>query len=81
MKHVKKATKKSITPEQKELNSIYNFYKDCEHGFATRDGYYGVPVMGSNTKLAIVHNGAIIKTCRNEQSARNFITNHRGKKD
>ena len=71
--------KKTLTPEQKELNSIYNFYKDCEHGFATKDGYYGVPVMGSNTKLALIHNGAIIKICRNETSARNLVDRLRGK--
>ena len=72
-----KQLKKQTTPEQKELESIARFYKDCEHGFATKDGYYAIPVMGSNTKLCIVHEGAIIKTCRNEQSARNFVTKHR----
>lgn len=65
------------TDQQKELESIARFYKDCEHGFATKDGYYAIPVIGSNTKLCIVHEGAIIKTCRNEQSARNFVTKHR----
>ncbi len=73
--------KKTLTPEQKELNSIYNHYKDCEHGFATKDGYYGVPVMGSNTKLALIHKGDIIKICRNETSARNLVDRLRGKKD
>ena len=53
--------KRKKTPEQKELESIARFYKDCEHGFATKDGYYAIPVMGSNTKLCIVHEGAIIK--------------------
>ena len=73
-------TRKSKTPEQKELESIARFYKDCEHGFATKDGYYGVPVMGSNTKLALIHNGAIIKICRNETSARNLVDRLRAKK-
>ena len=72
-------TRKSKTPEQKELESIARFYKNSDGGFATNDGYYAVPVMGSKTKLALIHNGAIIKECRNEQSARNFIINHRGK--
>ena len=72
-----KQLKKQTTPEQKELESIARFYKDTEHGFATKDGYYAVPVMGSNTKLCIIHDGAIIKECRNEQSARNFVTKHR----
>ena len=76
MSTTRKSTK---TPEQKELESIARFYKNSDGGFATNDGYYAVPVMGSKTKLALIHNGAIIKECRNEQSARNYITNHRGK--
>ena len=63
--------------DTKELKSIARFYKDCERGFATNDGYYAIPVMGSKTKLAIVHQGQILKYCRNEQSARNYVTNHR----
>ena len=47
------------TPEQRELNSIYNFYKDAKMGFATKDGYYAIPSNGK--KLALIHNGAIIK--------------------
>ena len=76
MSTTKRSTK---TPEQKELESIARFYKDCEQGFATNDGYYAVPCMDSKTKLTIIHNGAILKECRNEQSARTFITKHRGK--
>ena len=63
--------------DKKELQSIHRFYKDCEHGFSTPYGYYAVPVMGSNTKLAIIHEGQILKYCRNETSARNYITHHR----
>mgnify|MGYP001169198386 FL=1 len=63
--------------DEKELRSIYNFYKDCEEGFATRDGYYAVPVLGSKSQLMIIHEGEQLKTCRNEQSARNFIAKHR----
>ena len=47
--------------DKKELQSIHRFYKDCEHGFSTPYGYYAVPVMGSKTKLAIVHQGEILK--------------------
>ena len=57
--------------DKKELLSIYNFYKDTEKGFATKDGYYAIPSKGKS--LAIVHNGEILKFCRNEQSARNFV--------
>ena len=63
--------------DAKELKSIARFYKDCERGFATNDGYYAIPVMISTTKLAIVHEGEILKYCRNEQSARNYVNNHR----
>tara|TARA_Y100001968_G_scaffold96703_1_gene86681 strand:+ start:366 stop:569 length:204 start_codon:yes stop_codon:yes gene_type:complete len=63
--------------DTKELKSIARFYKDCKHGFATNDGYYAIPVMNSTTKLAIVYEGEIIKYCRNEQSARNYVNNHR----
>ena len=63
--------------DKKELKSIARFYKDATEGFATVDGYYAVPVTGSETKLCIIHDGAIIKECRNEQSARNFVAKHR----
>ena len=63
--------------DKKELKSIALFYKECEQGFATNDGYYAVPIMGSNTKLMVIHNGEYLKECRNETSARNFILNHK----
>ena len=68
-----------VNETEKELKAIARFYKNSDGGFATNDGYYAVPVTGSETKLCIIHDGAIIKECRNEQSARNYITNHRGK--
>ena len=66
--------------DTKELKSIARFYKDCKQGFATNDGYYAVPVMNSKTKLMIIHEGLQLKVCRNEQSARNFVKNHRKSK-
>jgi len=42
--------------------------------------YAAVPVAGSKTKLAIIHQGNILKVCRNRQSALNFIDKHRNKK-
>ena len=63
--------------DKKELKSIARFYKDCEQGFATNDGYYAVPIMGSKTKLMVIHNGQMLKECRNESSARNYITKHK----
>ena len=66
--------------DAKELKSIARFYKDCKHGFATNDGYYAIPVMNSSTKLIVIHEGLQLKVCRNEQSARNFVKNHRKSK-
>ena len=63
--------------DKKELKSIARFYKDCEQGFATVDGYYAVPIMGSKTKLMVIHDGELLKECRNELSARNYITKHK----
>ncbi len=63
--------------DTKELKAIARFYKDCEHGFATNDGYYAVPIMGSKTKLMVIHDGAMLKECRNESSARSFISKHK----
>ena len=42
--------------------------------------YAAVPVMGSITQLAIIHQGSVIKYCRNRQSAINFIDRHKRKK-
>ena len=61
---------------KKELKAIARFYKECSEGFATNDGYYAVPIMGSKTKLMVIHDGELLKECRNESSARNYITKH-----
>ncbi len=67
-----------MTPDEKELKSIARFYKDAEHGFATNDGYYGVPSDGK--KIAVIHDGEILKFCRNQSSAKNFVTQHKKSK-
>ena len=66
--------------DKKELKSIARFYKDCEHGFATEDGYYAVPIMGSKTQLMVIHECEWLKKCRNELSARNYIKQLRKQK-
>jgi len=66
--------------DKKELKSIARFYKDCEQGFATDDGYYAVPIMGSKTKLMVINDGELLKECRNELSARNYIKQLRKQK-
>ena len=63
--------------DKKELKSIARFYKDAPEGLATNDGYYAVPIMCSNTKLMVIHDGEFLKECRNESSARNYITKHK----
>ena len=63
--------------DTKELKSIARFYKDCEHGFADNSGYYAVPIMGSSSKLMVIHDGELLKECMNESSARNFILKHK----
>ena len=57
--------------ETKALRSIYKYYKNATKGFATNHGYYAIPSKGKS--LAIVHNGEILKFCRNEESERNFV--------
>ena len=39
--------------------------------------YAAVPIASSNIRLAIIHQGRVIKECRNRQSAMNFIERHR----
>ena len=59
-------------------NSNYlTFYKEeikNKTGYVTKDGTWAaIPVMGSSKKLAIVHNGEWVHTCRNFDSARSYI--------
>ena len=42
--------------------------------------YAAIPICGSDTQLAVVHQANILKVCRNRQSALNFIDRHRKKK-
>ena len=39
--------------------------------------YAAVPIAGSSTKLAVIHQANVLKVCRNRQSAVNFIERHR----
>ena len=41
--------------------------------------YAAVPIAGSDIKLAVVHQGWVIKVCRNRKSAINFIKKHKKK--
>ena len=62
-----------LDPKQIEEGFMVGKYEDplC---------YAAVPVAGSVTQLAIIHQGSVIKYCRNRQSALNFIERHKKKK-
>ena len=42
--------------------------------------YAAVPIAGTDKQLAIIHQGNVIKYCRNRQSALNFIQRQSKKK-
>ena len=69
---MKKTQQKSdiLDPKHAEQGFMIGKYEDplC---------YAAVPIAGSNTKLPIIHQGKILKECRNRQSAMNFIDRHR----
>jgi hypothetical protein len=45
------------------------------------DGYLAaIPLVGSTTKLVVVHNGVVVKVCRNRQSAMTLIYKLKKKK-
>lgn len=58
-----------LEPQQSPLGFIVGNWNDP-------NVYAAVPIAGSNTKLAIIHQGKILKECRNRQSAINFINKH-----
>lgn len=58
----------------KDLNDIYNFYKNCTEGFVTKDGYAAVPF---KNQFIVVYSGEQLKLCRTKRSAMNFIKTHR----
>ena len=49
--------------------------KPVELGFTIGKNmeWAAVPVGGSDTKLAVIHDGKVLKVCRNRKSAINFI--------
>ena len=64
-------------------NSNYQtFYKDAiqkKQGYVTKDGTWAaIPIMGSK-KLAIIHNGERVHTCRNFDFAKSYILKERRK--
>ena len=59
-----------LNPKWEECGFMVGKYEDplC---------YAAVPLMGSNTKLVVIHRGKQLKTCRNRKSAINFIERHK----
>ena len=41
--------------------------------------YAAVPIAGTDKQLAIIHQGNVLKYCRNRKSAINFINKHKKK--
>ena len=62
-------------PERK--TNYQTFYKEeirNKTGYVTKDGTWAaVPSMDGGKKLAIIHNGEWVHTCRNYDSARSYI--------
>ena len=59
-------------------NSNYQtFYKEeikNKTGYVTKDGTWAaIPTTGGGKKLAIIHNGEHVHTCRNFDSAKSYI--------
>ena len=58
-------------------SNYQTFYKKAieeKTGYITKDGTWAaVPTMEGGKKLAIIHNGEWVHTCRNYDSARSYI--------
>ena len=46
----------------KELRSLYNFYKNSEKGFVTRDGYAAIPSDGKKVGVAVSYTHLTLPT-------------------
>lgn len=66
------------------MNYTNSTILDCKPGplpIIEGDGYLvAIPLAGSTTKLVVVHNGNIVKVCRNRQSAMTLINKLKKKK-
>ena len=65
-----------LNPKWEECGFMVGKYEDplC---YANMKTHCVVPLLGSNTKLVIIHGGKQLKTCRNRKSAVNFIERHK----
>ena len=67
----------SNTEKKPRQTNYQTFYKDAidkKQGYVTKDGTWAaIPTTGGGKKLAIIHNGEWVHTCRNFDSARAYI--------
>ena len=59
------------------------FYKDAiqkKQGYVTKDGMCAAIPIGGSKKLAIIHNGEWVHTCRNFDFAKSYILKESRKK-
>ena len=67
----------SNTERKPRQTNYQTFYKDAianKEGYVTKDGTWAaIPTTGGGKKLAIIHNGEHVHTCRNFDSARSYI--------
>ncbi len=67
----------SNTEKKPRQTNYQTFYKEeikNKTGYVTKDGTWAaIPTTGGGKKLAIIHNGEHVHTCRNFDSARSYI--------
>ena len=67
----------SNTERKPRQTNYQTFYKDAidkKQGYVTKDGTWAaIPTTGGGKKLAIIHNGEHVHTCRNFDSAKSYI--------
>ena len=61
-------------PRQTNYQTFYKEEIKNKTGYVTKDGTWAaIPTTGGGKKLAIIHNGEHVHTCRNFDSARSYI--------
>ena len=74
----------SNTEKKPRQTNYQTFYKEeikNKTGYVTKDGTWAaIPTTGGGKKLAIIHNGEHVHTCRNFDFARSYILKESRKK-
>ena len=66
----------SNTEKKPRQTNYQTFYKDAidkKQGYVTKDGTWAAIPIGGSKKLAIIHNGEWMHTCRNFEFAKSYI--------